>query len=109
MRWAGKIGFAETVETSPDVWSTIITEKSYTGEVVRNNRRWESGESVNDNFVISNAISLVANDYMLARLQYMRYVTFQGARWQIKSIDDISYPRLTLQLGGVYNGPSPAN
>jgi len=109
MKWAGKIGFLKTVQTDFDVMEPVVEEKSYTGDVIRNNRRWETSSGINDNFVISNALSVVADDYMLTNFQYMRYVTWQGAKWKIKSIDDISYPRLTLQLGDIYNGPSPSN
>jgi len=105
-KWAGKIGFSETVETSFDVQSEQITERTYYGDVTRNSRRWDSGQGINDNFVINNGISVVADDYMLTNLKYMRYVTWQGARWKIRDIT-IEYPRCVLTIGDLYNGKTP--
>lgn len=101
-KWAGKIGFSSTSRTSKYVDSTEIIEKSYTGDLLKNDRRWDDGEKINGDFTISNRISVIANDFMLSRLQYMRYVTFQGARWKISAIT-VAYPRVTLTLGDLYN------
>lgn len=105
-KWAGVIGFSQTVNTSFDVWTEKIVEKQYYGDLTKNTRKWESSQGINDNFLISNGVSVIADDFMLTNLKYMRYVTFQGSRWKINSIE-ISYPRVNLMLGDLYNGPSP--
>jgi hypothetical protein len=33
----------------------------------------------------------------------MRYVEFMGTKWKITNIE-VQYPRLTLSIGGEYNG-----
>lgn len=104
-KWAGKIGFSETVKTALDVYSEVITEKQYYGEVTKNTRRWDSSDNVNDNFVVSNGISVIADDYLFTHLKYMRYVIWQGIRWKIKDIS-VEYPRLNMSIGDIYNGPT---
>ena len=101
-KFYGVIGFAETVETDPGIWEEKIVERSYSGDLIRNIRKLQSSTSVNDNIVISNEISIVADPYAEQNMYAMRYVTFKGNKWKIESVD-VNYPRLTLSIGGVYN------
>lgn len=101
-KWFGKIGYAETVETVPGVWKEQITEREYYGDLIRNGRRLQSANQVNDNIEISNEISIVADPYANENFHSMRYVEFMGTKWKITSVD-VQYPRLNLSLGGVYN------
>lgn len=102
-KWYGKIGFAETVETSPGVWVEQITERNYYGDITRNTRRLQSTDQLNDNITISNEISIVADPYANQNFHSIRYVEFMGTRWKIDGAE-VLYPRLILTLGGVYNG-----
>ena len=102
-KYYGRIGYAETIETVPGVWEEVITERNYYGDVMRNSRRWETGESLNDNLVVSNSISIVADDYAYAHFAYIRYVEWMGALWKPSSVE-VQRPRIILQIGGVYNG-----
>lgn len=101
-KWFGKIGYAVTEETVPGVWKESITEREYYGDLIRNTRRLQSANQVNDNIDVSNEISIVADPYANENFHSMRYVEFMGTRWKINSVD-VQYPRLTLSLGGVYN------
>lgn len=101
-KFYGVIGFAETVETDPGIWEEKIVERSYSGDLIRNIRKLQSSNSVNDNITISNEISIVADPYAEQNMYAMRYVTFKGNKWKIESVD-VNYPRLTLSIGGVYN------
>ena len=38
-KWYGVIGYADNVEVEPGVHEDVITEKSYYGDIIRNNRR----------------------------------------------------------------------
>ena len=55
-RFYGEIGYGESVETSVDsgVWQDVITEFSYYGDVIRNSRRLENGEGLNDDISVTN-------------------------------------------------------
>ena len=102
-KWYGKIGYAETVETEPGIWEDVFAERSYYGDLIRNTRRLQSSSSVNDDVVVSNQISIVADPYANEHIFAMRYIEFQGAKWKISDVE-VQHPRLLLTLGGVYNG-----
>ena len=102
-KYYGEIGYAQTEQTAPGVWEEVITRRKYYGDVIRNGRRWENGENLNDNLVIVNSISIVADDFAYAHLPQIRYVEWMGCHWKISSLE-VRRPRIILELGGVYNG-----
>lgn len=101
-KFYGQIGFAVTTETSPGIWKETIVERPYYGDVVRNSRRLTSSETINGDIDINNEISIVSDPYANENFHSMRYVRFMGALWKITSAT-VAYPRITLNLGGVYN------
>ena len=102
-KWFGKIGYGETVETKPGVWTEQITEREYYGDLIRNSRRLQSvADKVNDDINISNQLSIVSDPYANENFHAMRYAEFMGSKWKITDVE-VQYPRLTLTLGGVYN------
>ena len=98
-----EIGYSTTTETSPGVWEEQIAARNYYGELVRNTRRLQTTDQVNDSINISNEISIVADPYAINNFHSMRYVEFMGTKWKITNIE-VRYPRLILTLGGEYNG-----
>lgn len=102
-KWFGKIGYAETVESKPGVWKEQITEREYFGDLLRNSRRLQSSSSLNDNVIISNEISILADQFAYQNFHSIRYAEFMGAKWKVSNIE-VQYPRLLLTLGDVYNG-----
>ena len=102
-KYYGKVGFAETKETSPGVWVEDIVEKNYYGDIVRNIRNLESSGKVNDDISLSNNISIVSDPYAVENFHSIRYVEFMNAKWKVLKVE-VNYPRLLLVLGGVYNG-----
>lgn len=101
-KFYGGIGYAETVETSPGIWEEKLTKRMYYGDVVRNTRRLESSDRINDDINIANEISIVADPFANENFHLMRYVEFMGAKWKITHIE-VKYPRLILTIGGLYN------
>lgn len=102
-KFCGMIGFASEEETAPDVFEEQIKERLYYGDVTRSTAKWENGESLNDNFMIRNDISILADSFAMNHAHLMRYVTHLGTKWEISSIE-LSYPRINISIGGVYNG-----
>lgn len=104
-KWSGKIGFAisKKVPGKGNTYIDEMVEHPYFGDVISNTKRWESGESINDEPNISNTISVVANAFAIENLQCMKYVEFCGAFWKINSVD-VQMPRLILRIGGAWNG-----
>lgn len=105
-KFLGQIGFSLTVESGPGVWDSVIVEKTYKGDIVRNSRRWDKGVDINDDLNLTNNISVVANDFLTENLSAMKYIKLHGGYWKITNVD-IEYPRVIITLGGVYNGPTP--
>ena len=99
----GRIGYAEQLETTPGVWEEKIVERNYYGDVVRNYRKLESSGEVNDNINVSMEISIVADPYAIQNFHAMRYIEYMGSLWKLSNVE-VNYPRLILQIGGVYNG-----
>lgn len=101
-KFYGKIGYAETRETTPGVWTEEITERNYTGDIIKNTRRWQSGDSLNDDLVINNIISIVADPFAYQNFHAIRYIMWMGASWKVTNVE-VQRPRLILTIGGVYN------
>jgi hypothetical protein len=102
-RFAGVVGYGETVEKAEGVWEDVVIEKRYFGDVVRTSRKLVSGEKVNDDLTVGNTISVVADAYANERFFAIRYVRWAGVLWEVTNVD-VEPPRLLLRLGGVYNG-----
>lgn len=101
-KFYGNIGYGETVETRPGVWEEKITERNYYGDVLQFNRRWETGEHLNDDLNINNKISIVADPFAYQNFHAIRYVEWMGAKWKVTNVE-VQYPRLILTVGGVYS------
>lgn len=104
-KFYGKIGFAETTETSPGVFVESIVDREYYGDVLDFARRLQSSDKVNDNIEITNQLSIVADQNAYNHINEMRYAEFMGVKWKITSVK-VLYPRLQLTLGDEWNGPT---
>lgn len=103
-KYHGKIGFVTQEETKPGVWTEVITERYYYGDVLKNLARHETADKLNDNFQISDEISIIADPFARNNFSSIKYINYFGVNWKISNIDASNPPRLVLTLGGVYNG-----
>ena len=101
-KFYGKIGYIDSVESEPGYWEEKPVEREYYGDITRNTSRYQNGGQVNEDIVINNILSIVADPYANENFQHMRYVEWMGAKWKITNVE-VQYPRLLLTLGGVYN------
>jgi len=102
-RFCGKVGYLITEETRPGIWEDNIVERTYRGDIVKNRSTWQSTESVNDDINISSDISILADAFAYQHFSEIKYVEFMGALWRVTSASP-ERPRITLTLGGLYNG-----
>jgi len=102
-KYAGLVGFAESVEVEPGVWIERITERRYRGDVRRMARRLEESGKINPDIVASHEISIIADAFAMENLFAIRYVSWQGTKWSVGYVE-VARPRLNLQIGKVYNG-----
>ena len=105
-RFFGEVGYVDTITTAPGVKSErIIAKRNYRGNVIRNTRRREPGEGLNDDITVNNSISIVADEYADFHFMKIKYVEWAGVRWTVTTVE-VQRPRLILSLGSVYNGPT---
>lgn len=103
-KFYGVVGFVKTQETAKGVWeSNAIVRREYSGDAPRNIVRYDKGQKVVSDISINNQISIVLDPYALENFQFIKFVEYLGVAWEVSSID-IQYPRLILNLGGVYKG-----
>lgn len=103
-KFYGKIGYATSKETTPGVWEDSITERNYSGDIIKNISKWNaSSDKVNDDINVNNQISIISDPFANQNFHSMRYIEFMGSLWKITNAE-VQYPRILLSVGGVYNG-----
>lgn len=108
MKYHGIIGYDLTIEDpeEPGVWRPSIVEKVATGDVQNMSTRWQSANnSTNDNIVLSKTISIMMDPFVSEHFSKIKYAEYMGEKWRVETVTP-NYPRITLNLGGVYNGES---
>ena len=106
-KFHGIVGFVEYAETGLDIYKEIPSEKEYSGDFTRKSYRSVSTQqSINDNLVINNQLEIIADPYMSQHFPSIKYVKWRGTNWKVTSADDTNFPRIVLNLGEVYNGPT---
>ena len=101
-KFYGKIGYIEPVESEPGCWEEQPVERNYYGNITRNASHYRNDSQVNDDIVVNNILSIVADPYANENFQHIRYVIWMGAKWKVTSVE-VQYPRIVLSLGGVYH------
>ena len=104
-RFYGKIGFkSPSVEVRPGYWeSEGIVEREYMGDILEFSKgSYDNQRGTNDDIIIRNEISIVADNYVMNNSSNMIYVEVMGEKWKVDSIRQIQRPRLLLTTGGLY-------
>ena len=104
MKFFGQVGIVQSEEdpVGSGIWIEKETEHDCYGDVNRVNRTWEHAAKLNDDFNVSNEISILCDPFINENLRWIRYVVWNGVKWKVSGIE-VQYPRLTLSIGGVYN------
>lgn len=106
MKFYGRIGYIGSVEVTPGRFEEqLIAEKDAYGDVNSYRRRLERTENQNQDIHLSNVISILMDPFAQEHFHEIRYVLWQGVRWEATSVE-LSWPRLNITLGGVYNVPA---
>lgn len=104
MKFAGKVGFwLDDVEVRPSVYKPQIVEMDYTGDVLQSRQGFQSTGDQNQEFKVTNRISILSDIFAQQHSLSIKYVVWNGQKIAVKSVD-VGYPRITLELGGVWNG-----
>ena len=100
MKWFGEVGYAVEVDRGYGVIENEIVTRKYYGDILRNSKS-DRSDQINNNYLVSNQISLVSDPFLMENFHKIVYITFMGAKWKVSSVD-VQYPRLVLSLGEVY-------
>ncbi len=109
MRYYDVVGFSFSEEGTGEREGIVedkVVEKYYYGDILRNTRRYENGNDINDNLRINNQVSIVADDYAYDHYYDIRYCRLMNGLWKVTNVE-VQRPRLLLTIGEVYNGPTP--
>ena len=105
MKYAGKVGFVESVETPTGLWKEVVEERFMYGDVTSDTRRMDAASNVIPDYRVNAQFNLVADAYCYDHLAYIRYVTYRGVKWEVSSVVALNFPRISITIGNVYNGP----
>lgn len=107
-RFYGEIGYGESVETPVGSGNFVdrITEFPYFGDIVRLSSQSRDGQGLNNDISVNHSINVVADEYAILHYSKIRYVRWAGDLWTVTTVE-VRRPRLILNLGSVYNGPTP--
>lgn len=100
-RFSGKLGFVLTHETEEGVWLENIVELPVKGTIRSLYVRNDNSSSVNTNLRLTNEISILMDTKIEIYLENLKYVIWKGSKWEVQSIG-VNYPRVTINLGGLY-------
>lgn len=102
-----KLGIAKgQYESQPGVFSELVEEFPCTGYVLRDSSRYDTPSKINDDLIVGNQLSVLADPYAYENFHSIRWIDWMGSRWKVTSVE-VNYPRLILGLGGLYNGVQP--
>lgn len=103
MKFYGEVGFWEgDEEIATDVFAPKIKERTYAGEITRSYRKFQNGEGQNDDLRLNNQVTILSDLYAQMNWHSIRYVRWNGVKWKVNTVE-IAYPRLVLEIGGVWN------
>lgn len=101
MQWCGKVGFTEEIKEGVSVYRNEIIEKPYFGEVLSLTHKDASAKTINQDFTISNRISLISDPFGMRNFHKICYATLGDVKWKVDSVE-VAYPRLILSLSSLY-------
>lgn len=108
-KFSGNLGYElPEHEIAPGVWMPAgVTEHHARGDILSQSKNYSTNQSsTNDDFSLSNRISIVLDRFTAQHYGELKYICLDGLRWKVSSIE-INRPRLILTLGGIYNGDVP--
>lgn len=105
MRFYNIIGYGIPDEDEYGVVTNTIVEHMHMGEVNKVVTRNEPAQQVNNNIRLNNTFSIVMDAFITENFQYIKYIVFNGVRWEVSSATvDPDRPRINIEAGQVYNG-----
>lgn len=102
-KFFGEIGYSTTEEVRPSVWIPKIVKQNYYGDILKDNRRRDASDTINDKLRLSVRISILADERLVQNASNIKYIEYLGTKWNVSDVEP-AHPRLILALGEVYTG-----
>lgn len=99
------VGYTIEQDQGHGIISEQPVEVSVRGDMLRNNPRMSYSGSVNGTMTMSMSFSFIADAFAFQHMTKIRYLIFNGEAWTVNTIQEVR-PRIILELGGAYNGPT---
>lgn len=100
-KYYDKLGFVQTREIEPGIWSPVYEERLYAGDVTMTSYAWNDGNRINGDLEINHTVSVIADSFIIENFFALRYVNYLGRRWAVRKAE-LRVPRLILTLGSEY-------
>lgn len=109
MKFYGHVGFWEEDPIEdlehPGSWSHRIVEHLYSGDILKETRSFKNTDDrINAPFSIKSRISILSDLYAQNNWNTIRYVRWNNENWEVTSVDVNNFPRIILEIGGIWNG-----
>lgn len=101
MKWYGQIGFFDTKEVSTDHYESVVTEKTYMGDLTKAYKSNQMESTINQDITLANQLSIIFDPYLQENFYKIAYVTFGGGKWKVINAS-VEPPRLVLSFGSLY-------
>lgn len=103
-KYSGMIGFkgVET-ETEPGIWTVEDVERNYRGDLMSLSSSAVPSAQINEGVTLNQRISIIADKFSFENFTRIQYITYMGVKWKVEKVA-VDRPRLTLNIGGVFNG-----
>lgn len=102
---SGKLGYSIEQDKGHGVIEESPYEVKVAGNLLRDNPRMGYGDSINGTLSMSMSFSFIADKFAIKNATKIRYLILNGEAWTVNTIQ-IVHPRITVELGGAYNGPT---
>lgn len=107
MKFYDNIGYASTRHLGGGVYEDYISvERKYYGDVIRDSVKHRQGDTIIPGVSLGNTFKIIVDAYANEHFGTMRYIEYLGVRWTIAQVTKEYGPRISIRVGGVYNGPT---
>jgi hypothetical protein len=106
VRYFGALGLVQQSEVRPGIWEEAVTEVPVLGTVRQVTAILAGEGNVLPEYTTTTSITVPARGVGPQDTSMIRYITYKGLRWQVRSIVD-EPPRIVIYIGEVYRGPTP--
>jgi len=99
-----QLGFLlEESETKPGIWERSIVEKPYPADISRvySTRIPDNSQNISKKLNLSFSVYLDA--FINDNLENLTYIQYKGQNYIIEELSPLR-PKLTIRIGGLYNG-----